>query len=225
MKKFIGSIRTFAVISAMTVIPFALLATDNIKKKNHHHVTNNEPAIEIVSFSGKINNNNSVDLFCKVKSNCCHNIIVERSKNGKHYSRIGTLSDNKNPAEYTLADRAPWKYTNFYRLKIIDNKGRVTYSKVMVVQLYNSDALSMVSVTPVTAQRDLQVNVQLKNKAYVVMTITDENGDAIFERRESAIEGLSSFDVAGTSTLKPGNYSLEVRVNNSDRLLLPLIKD
>lgn len=226
MKKFIGTIKTIAVCGAVVALPFAVMATeDNKKKQNNTSIEKNKPVIEIVSFSGKIGSNNNVDLFCKVKSNCCYNIIVERSKNGKNFSNIGTFSDNKNLAEYFLSDESPWKHTNFYRLKIIDNKGSVSYSKVMVVQLYNTEALSMVSVTPNTRLQDLHINVQLKNRAYVVMTITDENGKEILEKREAGKLGLNTFEMIGTGTMQPGNYSLEVRVNNTDRLLLPLIKD
>lgn len=227
MKKFIGTIKTIAFCGAVVALPFAVMATEDHKKKQNHttSIESNKPAIEIVSFSGKIGSNNTVDLFCKVKSNCCYNIIVERSKNGRHFSNIGTFSDNKNLAEYALSDESPWKHTNFYRLKIIDNKGSVSYSKVMVVQLYNTEALAMVSVTPNTRLQDLHINVQLKDRAYVVMTITDENGKQILEKRESGKPGLNTFEMIGTGTMQPGNYSLEVRVNSTDRLLLPLIKD
>lgn len=227
MKQLIGTIKTIALCGAFGLVPFITNATEGSKKKQALSNTGsfeNNPAIEIVSFKGVISSDNNVDLVCKVKSNCCYNIIVERSKNGKRFSSIANFSDNKQEAEFSLTDNSPWKNSNFYRLKMIDNRGNVSYSKVMLVQLYNSEALSMVSVTPNTSRQDLHINVQLKSRAYVIVKITDENGKEIFERREAGKKGLNTFEMIGTSKMQPGNYSLEVRVNNTDQLLMPLIK-
>lgn len=228
MKHIISTIKTIALTSAFATISFAVFANEGLSKKKKNTtetVETNAPAVEVMSFTGTLQGSGKIDLFCKVKSNCCYSIAVERSKNGKRFSSIGNFSDNKQIAEYTLADETPLKNTNYYRLRITDNKGTVSYSKLMVVQLYNTDALSMVSITPNTVLQDIHINVQLKNRAYVVMKITDEKGHEIVHKRKTGNEGLNTYALDGTHKMAPGNYSLEVRVNNTDKLLLPLIKD
>lgn len=226
MKHIIGTIKTIALGSAFAMLPFVNQANEaiNKKKKNLSEAVENAPAVEIISFTGRSNDNSRVELFCKIKSNCCYTIAVERSKNGKRFSGIGNFSDNKEIAEYSLADESPLKNTNYYRLRITDNKGNVSYSKLMVVQLYNTEALSMVSITPNTLLQDIHINVQLKNRAYIVMKITDEKGREVIQKRKTGNEGLNTYELEGTHDMAPGNYSLEVRVNNTDQLVLPLIK-
>lgn len=226
MKHIIGTFKTAALAGAFAMLPFCVLANEggNKKKKDQGETVTVTPSVEVVSFTGKMQDN-KINLTCKVKSNCCYNITVERSKNGKRFSGIGNFSDNKSLAEYAFSDNEPLKKTNYYRLRLTDNKGNTSYSKLMVVQLYNTDALSMISITPNTALQDIHINVQLKNRAYVVIKITDEKGHEIIQRRMAGKEGLNTYELEDTHSMTPGNYSLEVRVNNTDQLLLPLIKD
>ncbi len=225
MKRITGNI-SIIVCSCilLTVVPFTANASDSPPPKSTIETLDPPANVEILSFSGQSAENKKIDLFCKIKSNCCYNIIVERSSNGKRFSAIATLSDNKKIAEFALSDENPLRNTNYYRLKIADNKGNVQYSKTMVVQLYNSDDLYMVSVTPNTVLKDLHINVQLKNRAYIVMKVIDEKGREIIKRKGTGSEGLNTYELDGTGTMAPGNYFLEVLVNSKDLLSMPLIK-
>lgn len=208
----------------LTLISFPANAEGGKKEKNNHENATAVPSVEVVSFLGQSTNNNRIELYCKVKSNCCYNIIVERSSNGKRYHAITTLSDNKQLAEFRFPDSSPLRYTNYYRLKIADNRGNVSYSKTMVVQLYRSKSVEMVSVTPNTPLQDLRINVQLKNRAYIAMKITDNKGREIIKRRNTGNEGVNTFELEGTGKMAAGSYTLEVLVNSKDLLLLPLVK-
>lgn len=208
----------------LTAVPLLADAKEGNPGKKSVETSDAPATVEVVAFKGQSADNKKIDLYCKVKSNCCYNIIVERSSNGKHFSAIATLSDNKQVAEFAFPDRSPLRNTNYYRLKIADNKGNISYSKTMVVQLYKSDDLRMVSVTPNTALKDLHINVQLKNRAYIVMKITDEKGREILKRKRAGDEGINTYELEGTGKMPPGNYFLEVRVNSRDLLSMPLIK-
>ncbi|HRP56672.1 hypothetical protein [Agriterribacter sp.] len=208
----------------LTVVSFTAKASRATPTGGIAEASDPPASVEVLSFRGRSAENKKIDLFCTIKSNCCYNIIVERSSNGKRFSAIATLSDNKKIAEFALSDENPLRNTNYYRLKIADNKGNVQYSKTMVVQLYNSDDLYMVSVTPNTIFKDLHINVQLKNRAYIVMKVTDERGREVIKRKGIGSEGLNTFKLDGTATMAPGNYFLEVLVNSKDLLSMPLIK-
>ena len=225
MKRIIGNTVIIACCcTLLTVVPFTAHASELNPQKNTATSLDPPASVEILSFSGQSAENKKIDLFCKIKSNCCFNIIVERSSNGKRFSAIATLSDNKQISEFALSDENPLRNTNYYRLKIADNKGNVKYSKTMVVQLYNSEDLSMVSVTPNTTLKDLHINVQLKNRAYIVMKVTDEKGKEVIKRKGTGNAGLNTYELYGTGTMAPGNYFLEVLINSKDLLSMPLIK-
>lgn len=226
MERIIGTIKVFALAYIWAIISPLTLSANNEEKLKKHENSDHAVAdamVEIVSFTG-ISTQNKIDLSCKIKSNCCYSIFVERSRNGKHFNSIGTFSDNKALAEYTLTDQSPFKQTNFYRLKVIDSQGKISYSKLMVMQLYNSENLSMVSVTPNTLLNNLHINVQLNNKAVIIMRITDKEGNEIFKKKDTGSEGFNSYEMEGTGKMKPGDYSLEVLVNSKQMLSVPLIK-
>ncbi|MCO5239555.1 MAG: hypothetical protein M9904_05820 [Chitinophagaceae bacterium] len=226
MKHITGFFTTMICCSMLFMMITPAVNATGVKLQQYVAEISDPPAsVEVISFGGQaVADNKKIDLFCKIKSNCCYNIIVERSSNGKRFSAIATLSDNKPIAELAMSDDKPLSNTNYYRLKIADNKGNVTYSKTMVVQLYKSDNLSMVSVTPNTALKDLHINVQLKNRAYIVMKVTDEKGREIIKRKGVGSEGLNVYELEGTRQMTPGNYFLEVLVNSKDLLSMPLIK-
>lgn len=214
-------IKATVLSGALILVSLVSNATEGKTKKKK---STSQPRIEIVNFSGSYNSGNTIDILCEVKSNCCYNIIVERSKNGKKFTSIGSFSDNKNLAEYMMVDNSPNK-TNYYRLKIIDNQGNVDYSNLMVTQLYNAnEVVSMVNITPVTREKNLQVSLDLKNRAFVIMKVMDDKGNEIFQKRVTGETGENCFDIDGSKDMIPGNYTLEVRVNNTNQLVLPLVK-
>lgn len=214
-------LRTATLISACIVAPFASGATEGIKKEKDAPA---KPMIEIVNFKTSYNADNTIDLSCVVKSNCCYNLLVERSKNGRKFSTIGSFSDNKNLAEYLMVDNNPNR-TNYYRLKIIDNEGNISYSNVMVAQLYNTDVLAMVNITPITKDKNLEVGFELKSRAFIVVSVLDEKGREVFQKRTPGESGANNIEVEGSKDLSPGNYTMEVRVNNTRQLTVPLIKE
>lgn len=225
MKKITGIVLAFLCCSLPSLInPVTAYATGSMGYPNITVVSDPPVTIEVVSFNGQLADNNAINLSCTIKGNCCYNIIVERSGNGKRFSAIATLSDNKPLAAFELQDNNPLHNTNYYRLKMADNKGNITYSKTMVVQLYRSDDLSMVSVTPNTALKDLHINVQLKNRAYIVMKVMDEEGREVIKRKGKGAAGINLFELEGTGNMAPGNYHLEVLVNSRDLLSMPLVK-
>ena len=97
MKRIIcSSLFTACCCLLLTVAPSLANAKEGEKPGKKSAETSDAPAmVEVVTFKGQSADNKKIDLYCKVKSNCCYNIIVERSSNGKHFSAITTLSDNK----------------------------------------------------------------------------------------------------------------------------------
>ena len=63
-----------------------------------------------------------------------HHYELERSFDGSSFSSIQNVnSRNQSNTNYTATDIQPNKGVNYYRLKMIDNNGRITYSKIAAV--------------------------------------------------------------------------------------------
>jgi len=71
---------------------------------------------------------------------------------------------------------------------------------------------------------DINVDVEMKENAFVTLNITDKDGKIIMQQKERAKEGMNQFTIKGSSTMNPGSYFLKVVVNGTDCLLVQLIK-
>ena len=94
----------------------------------------------------------------------------------------------------------------------------------MIVRSYGSKSVEAVTVTPDPGVNDIQVNVQLKEKAFVVMRVSDENGSELIKQTAMGDNGSNMYNIEGTSQLQPGMYQLEVIINSNERLTMRLAK-
>ena len=90
--------------------------------------------------------------------------------------------------------------------------------------MYNTKSLASLSVTPDQNVNDILVNVQLKENSYVVMKITDNQGNQVLKKSERAENGLTTYKLDGSSQLEAGRYLLEIIVNSNERLTMQLEK-
>jgi len=154
---------------------------------------------------------------------------VERSLNGNSFDQVGqvTSAEATTAGQYAFNDKlheAERKNDLYYRIRQIDAAGRVTYSKVLIVRSYNSRSVEAVSVTPDPNVNDIQVGVQLKEKCFVVMRVTDSKGSELIKQTALGENGENNYNIEGTSQLQPGMYQLEVIINSGERLTMMLEK-
>ncbi|HUB59893.1 MAG TPA: Ig-like domain-containing protein [Puia sp.] len=154
---------------------------------------------------------------------------IERSLNGTSFETVGEVTSMEAVAagQYTFDDRiheAERKNDIYYRIRQIDDAHRVTYSKVLILRSYGSKSVEAVSVTPDPNVNDIQVGVQLKEKCFVVMRVTDSKGSELIKQTAFGENGENSYDIQGTSELQPGMYQLEVIINSGERLTMMLEK-
>ena len=157
--------------------------------------------------------------------------IVERSTDGNNFEKVGEVKGNTEAsavAEYSFADfvkpAVAKKNDLYYRIKQVDAQNNASYSKMLIVRMYNSKSVTAVSVTPDPTVNDILVNVQLKENSFVVMTVKDNNGNQLMKKAERADNGSNAYSLDGTSKLQPGTYQLEVIINSNERMTMQLIK-
>jgi hypothetical protein len=153
---------------------------------------------------------------------------VERSLDGNNFEKIGEVAATTAGNEYAFTDKVHDRmargYDLFYRIRQLDAASRVTYSKVLIVRTYETKSVTSVSVTPDPGANDIQVNVQLKEKSFVMMRVTDNNGSELIKQTAFGENGANIYNVEGTSGLQPGMYQLEVIINSNERLTMKLAK-
>jgi len=157
---------------------------------------------------------------------------IERTLDGKDWQTAGTIKASgtsavKNIYEFTdhVAKNTALKRDLYYRLKQIDDQGKVAVSRILVVRVYNTPAVKMMSVTPSPAVNDIAVTAQLNESGYIAMKILNADGAIVMNKSSKADAGNNSFIMEGSSHLQPGAYMLDVSVNSKERMLVKLIKE
>jgi hypothetical protein len=191
------------------------------------------PTAQLVDFKGSYVNDGNVQLAWNTSSGSgIEKFELERSLNGSEWHNSGTISTGNSYSEindYTYIDKVgkniALKKDLYYRLKQIKSDGSVSTSRLLIVRVYNTKAVSMISVTPNPSKNDIAVNVQLQQNSMVAMRIINASGSTVMHKTADVNKGISNILVEGSSNLKPGLYTLEVIVNSKERMLVKLIKE
>ena len=188
---------------------------------------------KLIEFTGFYRNEGRVELnwATGVEQNS-NRFEVERSLDGTAWEKLGSVKAQGSSAtkqSYSYTDEAgrnlATKKDLYYRLKQVDADGKSTYSRILIVRVYNSPTIKMISVTPNPAKNDIAVNLQLNENSFVVMKIVSTNGREVVRKSLKATAGSTSYTLEGTNKLQPGMYVLEVIVNSKERMLVSLIKE
>jgi stage V sporulation protein SpoVS len=198
-------------------------------------VTLNFPteAISLNDFKGLYNNNGQVAISWATSfEQNSSRFEIERSFDGVKWQSAGSVkaqgvSTDKQAYGFTdeVGRNAALKKDLYYRLKQINDDGKVALSRLLVVRVYNTRALKMVSVTPNPAKNDIAVTTQLNETSFVAMKIFDASGAVVLNKALKADAGANSFIMEGSSHLQPGMYMLDVTVNSKERMMVKLIKE
>jgi hypothetical protein len=151
---------------------------------------------------------------------------VERSMDGTWFQKVGEVTAAGKDYTFTdkVTDHTARSNDLYYRLRQVDAGEKVTYSKILIVRTYGTKSVTAVTVTPDPIVNDIRVNVQLKEKAFVMMKVTDGNGSEIIRKTAIGENGANTYDIEDTHTLRPGLYQLEVIINSNERLTMRLAK-
>ena len=172
---------------------------------------------------------NAVNLHWNINAiNYSNHLDIERSVDGINFEKVGDAKQISSSNEYSFEDnfKASLARNNdlYYRLKQTDANNKSVYSKVLIVRSYNSKSVEAISVTPDPSVNDIEVSVQLKQSSYVVMKVTNKEGNEIMRKSVEGADGDNKYALAGTSKLQAGDYTLEIIVNSNERMTLHLIK-
>ena len=192
----------------------------------------NSTPVNMINFLANYANNAVVLNWSTTIENSNSRFEIQRSLDGLTFGREGTvrgqgISGISNV--HTYIDRVPVKLAGtkdlYYRIKQIDQGGKSVYSKVLILRVYDTESLDMVSVTPNPVKNDIKVNVQLKESSQIVMKVIDGSGKEVIKKSSKGIVGENYNTIEGTSTLSKGLYFLQVIVNNREKMIVKIIKD
>lgn len=176
-------------------------------------VSNTLP-VDLLSFTARLNNKATVLDWTTANEKDFSNFVIQRSTDGSSFDDVSVIftdeSNTSNVKKYSYTDNAAVQSTLvYYRLKMVDQDGKFTYSPVeMVRKASNDQAQASILVYPNPVVTDLRVTIpdswQGKNVSY---TIYNSNGNVI---RQKINNQAGQTEVLNVSGAPAGIYMIKV---------------
>jgi len=141
--------------------------------------------------------------------------VIERSTDNKQFSGIATTASKGNGNfTYLSADNIEELGATkiYYRIKVIDNNGKVSYSATVTV---NSKLAAKISVSPNPFGSFIQVQAQADKNSAATLRIVSASGQVMYKRDMQLVQGQNSFTIDGLATIAKGMYFFEMQTGNS----------
>ncbi len=141
---------------------------------------------------------------------------IQRSDDGRNFSAINSVPASTNNAgskEYTFSDAngLAYKPVLYYRLKMIDQDNRFTYSPIVRL---SKEQHNTVSTYPNPFTDKLIVNLDVNQKDNATITFRNINGAEVFKQSLQVKQGVNAVEMNIPSTVLKGIYLLEVKTSS-----------
>lgn len=137
---------------------------------------------------------------------------IQRSPDGSNFTGIGYLAaagNSTNKRSYSFTDKQPLPSTSFYRLKMVDIDGAVSYSRVLIIRNIN-DADNILHLYPNPATDVIQAQILLKTESVVQLTVTDLAGKEHIAKLLKLNKGANTISIP-VIALPASSYYLRIK--------------
>ena len=156
----------------------------------------------------KQGNNNLLNWKVTCTNNPSATMSVQRSTDGRNYNSITTVFADalrcQQPFDYT-DNNAPTGL-NYYRLKMVDANGKITYSAPIAI-LNKETGFDIVGLSPTLVNTKAELNVTAAQKTTMTVVITDIAGKQVQKIAYNLIAGSNKFTV-NAAGLSAGTYQI-----------------
>ena len=152
-------------------------------------------------------------------------MTLERSADARNYTGINTITADaarcNQPFDYT--DANPLNGMNYYRLKIVDADGKVTYSTTVAL-LNAAKGFEIISIAPnPVTNGNFKLNVSSAVASKMKITIIDMQGRLVNQQTVAAIAGYNSLPV-NVRQLAAGTYTIQATAADEKSKIIRFVK-
>ncbi len=145
---------------------------------------------------------------------------VERSKDGRNFSSIGTvpgLNNSSTVQHYSFYDNQPFTGISFYRLKQVDVDGNAGYSNIERVNI--AGGKTAVDIYPNPARgNSFNINILKEVPASVIVSVIDSKGSLLLQKQYTGSNTISVLH-----RLPAGIYTVNIQggdLNEAKKLII-----
>ncbi|MEO7306414.1 MAG: T9SS type A sorting domain-containing protein, partial [Ferruginibacter sp.] len=152
-------------------------------------------------------------------------MILERSGNSRNFNAINSVTADavrcNQPFDYTDTDPLPGM--NYYRLKIVDADGKVTYSTTVAL-LNASKGFDIISIAPnPVVTGNFTLNMASAQASKIDISIFDMQGRLVNRQTISVIAGFNSISMQA-GNLGGGTYTIQANVADERSKMIRFVK-
>jgi len=163
--------------------------------------------LNLISFTGSLTFSQTVNLqWITTRETRTKYFVVERTTDFMNYKTIDTVYAENNgefTADYKTVDMHPLQKINYYRLRIVDEDGRISYSPIVAIRVTNAKAPLMYP-NPANGY----VNIAAGTEIIRQITIYNVVGKPVIRVPNSVSQGIVKIP---TYNLSNGLYFVEIR--------------
>lgn len=151
--------------------------------------------------------------------------VVERSGNGADFTFIGhamPVANNGAGASYGFTDVNPLDGINFYRIRAVNQDGRLQYSSIARVDADKNSPGISVYPNPVS---DNTINLSFVNqpKGNYSLILTNKLAQVIYKDELQVTQSNTFFGIRPSATLPAGTYQLSIVSETGDKQVLQVL--
>lgn len=131
---------------------------------------------------------------------------LQRSANGINFAVIQTETVLQDRCSYPFSynDATPLKSVNYYRIKLIDIDGKVTYSNIAAVRFNGNESIKVV---PTIAVNDVKVFYESAVSGNSTWIVYDMAGRVVSKSNANLLKGQNTITIS-VSNLMKGQYQI-----------------
>jgi len=139
---------------------------------------------------------------------------IERSPDGVNFGKIGEVkaSNIMNGASYSFTDELPVSGYNYYRLKIIDEDRKYSYSTIVIISVRKSEGITWNVYPNPSPNGVVSVNIFGKLDGNCQLKVVDVNGRLMITKNMGSIRAESYGTTLNLGGLQKGAYVIRLFV-------------
>ena len=133
---------------------------------------------------------------------------IERSTDEITFESVETINaagESTITRNYFSSDEHPYSGISYYRIKLTDKNGALSYSKIEAVNYENSD---LISVYPNPVSSQLNISICNNKNSEVTIIIRDMTGREFFSEKITPVSDHENHSIAVASNFPSGIYML-----------------
>ena len=185
--------------------PFTLQAGE-------YHVYLNQNAtlpVTLINFNGKNNGSSNLLTWTVANEQNINTYELQRSTDGQNFSSVRSIAAAGSSA-YNYSDDITRAVSPvyYYRLKIINRDGGLSYSAIVKIRMSVNEWVVQVNPNPFTENIKLNIESPVQDKATIILT--DVSGRQLIKQNISISAGNNAFELNEASQLSKGTYVLTI---------------